>query len=383
MAGNAYHVVKGDNLWKIAKKELGAGAQWPRLWRYNNRREVIAVTGRGIPNPDLILVGQRLLIPRLPGAPAASGHDAGMDSLPVAVDPGAQQPTAQQPTAQQPTAQQPTAQPVRSAPAPQTGLSGKLPATQSPIAFKFRLEDLRWPPVDAGTAIIETRMTGDILFMTKKAYPVTYVTSRGELEHQVTREANTSLGKLISDNRYVVDPANKNVTFRSMLVSQSNNPGFVATAIGVEVSSNSPLPKLRAEFRLPKLEGSIDVFRYSAVDVKVVVEITPKPPRGPSPQPIRVTNPAPRTAPATSGTDWGKVIGVGLMITGGAIITATLVEDFLTAGAGVADDPASFAAASAALARGALFLRGAVVPVAAAAAVLPAGGKVILRGSPH
>jgi hypothetical protein len=373
MAGNAYQVVKGDNLWKIAKKELGGGAQWPRLWRYNNRREVIRVTGRGIPNPDLILVGQRLLIPRLPGAPAgASGHDGGMDSLPVAVEPAAKPPATHPPTAQ----------PVRTAPAPQTGLSGKLPATQSPIAFKFRLEDLRWPPVDAGTAIIETRMTGDILFMTKKAYPVTYVTSRGELELQVTREANTSLGKLISDNRYVVDPVNKNVTFRSMLVSQSNNPGLVATAIGVEVSSNSPLPKLRAEFRLPKLEGSIDVFRYSAVDVKVVVEITPKPPRGPSPQPIRVTNPAPRTAPAPSGTDWGKVIGVGLIITGGAIITATLVEDFLTAGVGVADDPASFAAASAALARGALLLRGAVVPVAAAAAVLPAGGKVILRGSP-
>jgi nucleoid-associated protein YgaU len=65
MLGDRYTVVHGDNLWKIAAKSLGGGKQWPRIWRYNNRPEVARVTGRGIPNPDLIYVGQRLLIPRL------------------------------------------------------------------------------------------------------------------------------------------------------------------------------------------------------------------------------------------------------------------------------------------------------------------------------
>jgi hypothetical protein len=40
-------------------------------------------------------------------------------------------------------------------------------------------------------------------------------------------------------------------------------------------------------------------------------------------------------------------------------VVATIVEDFLTVGAGTVDDPASFAAAAAAFARGISFFRGA------------------------
>jgi hypothetical protein len=53
------------------------------------------------------------------------------------------------------------------------------------------------------------------------------------------------------------------------------------------------------------------------------------------------------------------VIGTGLVVTGGAIVVATIVEDFFTAGTGVADDPASFSAAGLAFARGLAMLRGA------------------------
>jgi nucleoid-associated protein YgaU len=66
--GKRYVVAKGDNLWNIAEHHLGNGTQWPRIWRYNNRRDVRKLTGRGIPNPDLIYVGQLLLIPEIPGA---------------------------------------------------------------------------------------------------------------------------------------------------------------------------------------------------------------------------------------------------------------------------------------------------------------------------
>lgn len=65
MLDERYIVEKGDNLWRIAAKTLGGGNQWPRLWKFNNRREVVRITGRRIPNPDLIYVGQLLLIPRL------------------------------------------------------------------------------------------------------------------------------------------------------------------------------------------------------------------------------------------------------------------------------------------------------------------------------
>ncbi len=157
----------------------------------------------------------------------------------------------------------------------------------SPIAVKYKLDDMRWPPRDIGNAIIEVRMTGDVILMTKKQYPVTYVTSRGELELQVTREANHAFGQLIDDYRFIYDPAKKQVTFRSMLVSQSTVPNTLSTAIGVEINSSTMTPKLRAEIRLPKLEGSLPPFTYVAMDVKVVIEITPKfQPPGPPADPF-------------------------------------------------------------------------------------------------
>lgn len=47
-----YTVVKGDTLWGIAKRFYGKGNQYPKIAKANN-----------IKNPDIIHVGQKLLIP--------------------------------------------------------------------------------------------------------------------------------------------------------------------------------------------------------------------------------------------------------------------------------------------------------------------------------
>ena len=364
MLGKRYDVVAGDNLWNIAKLHLGSGAQWPRIWRYNNRRDVVRATGRDIANPDLIYVGQVLLIPTVAGAP---GGTAG----PVVAPPGLL--GAQPPAAAGKPPQVPSPQPVHL----QGPLSQQLPNVESPISFKYRLDDFKAPPIDTPAAKIEFRMTGDVVIMSRKAYPALYVTSRKEIEAQVTHEMNHAFGKLVQDNRFIFNPADRSVTVRSMLVSQSKTPNTISTAIGVEASSGGPFPKLRAEIRFPKLEGTVDHFIYAAMDVKFVIEITPKlqPPAGPSPQPVRY---APPVAVPQSQTDWGRVIGTGLVATAAAIVVATIVEDFLTAGVGVADDPASFAAASAALLRGLAMIRGAALPAAMAPAAVRFGGAVQL-----
>jgi hypothetical protein len=202
---------------------------------------------------------------------------------------------------------------------------------------------------------------------------------------QVTREANHAFGQLIQDSRFIYDPAKKQVTWRSMLVSQSTTPNSVSTAIGVEVNSKTMVPKLRAEIRLPKLQGTLEPFHYVAMDVKIVIEITPKadPPRMDSPRQLQPVTHAPPVAAPQSGTNWSKVIGVGLVVVAGAVVVGTLVEDFFTAGAGVADDAPSFALASVTLRRGlAMMATSAVVlPQASVAANVQQKNSVTLSGS--
>jgi hypothetical protein len=338
MLGERYVVTKGDNLWKIAARTLGSGKEWPRIWRYNNRREVVRMTGRAVPDPHVVQIGQTLLIPKLPGTNTASGPDEhGAVDLPSAIDPH--------------DASRPSTQAFRPHVPGKPDATQLSPATRSPVAFKFRLDELRWPPQDVGTAIIEVRMTGDLVLMTKKAYPTTFITSRGEIEAQLVHEANLAFGKLVSDTRFVFDPMQKRVTYRSMLVSQSSTPNMPCSAIGVEMSSNTPLPRLRAEIRMSKLEGSIGIFHYFALDAKIAIEVTPKP----APPPPLSTRPQTVAVPAQvqePSTNWARWIGTGLILTAAGIVVATILEDFVTLGAGAADDPASGAAAAAALTRG-------------------------------
>lgn len=69
-----------------------------------------------------------------------------------------------------------------------------------------------------------------------------------------------------------------------------------------------------------------------------------------------VLSPAPQPV-SESNNFWEILVGVTLIIGAGAIITATIAEDVVTAGAGVADDPVSFAAAAAIFARGLAFMK--------------------------
>jgi hypothetical protein len=354
MYGTRHVVRRGDTLWSLARTYLGRGAEWPRIWRYNNRPDIIGETRRGIRDPDLIFVGQVILIPAVgrpePPRPGQWNPPPPADLVP------AQDLTQLH---REPVSPQPLRQPGP--------LQRSLPMIRSPISFKYRLDDLRYPPIDTPVALIEMRVTGDVLLKSEKSFPSTYVTSRGELEVQATRDLHHAYGTLTADNRVVFDPKEKRVTIRSMLVSQSTTPNTPATAIGVEMSSNSPVPKLRAEIRFPKLEGTVGDAAYAAFDVKFVVEITPKAVPPSPPQRAPVPSPQPLRQPEPS-IQWDKVIGVGLMATAGAIVVATVVEDVLTGFVGAADDPASFAAAGAAWMRGAAMLEGAAAAVPRAAA---------------
>jgi len=369
MLGDRYIVERGDSLWKIAAKTLGGGKQWPRIWRYNDRPAVVRVTGRSIPNPDLIYVGQLLLIPRLPAERMASGDPNDASSM-------SHLDTAAPATNVDPATHNSKFTSDRVDPLPhRQKLSDRLQRVRSPLSFKYRL-DLRWPAQNVGTATLEVRMTGDLVLMTQRLYPATYGTNRGEIEHQVQREANHAFGKLISDNRFIFDPGQKRLTYRSMLVSQSTTPNLPATAIGVEMSSNSPIPKLRAEIRIPKLEGAVGAFRYIALDNKLVVEITPKP-QPPAKQTRQLSD---RRDPVESPVlerQWATILGAGLVVAAGVLVFGAVVDEWIPI-LGQADDIPAYLAASAMVARGLAMMGGTPgnLPSTAMPAVLEAKASV-------
>lgn len=226
-----YRVRRGDNLWTISKNQLGDATQWPRIWQYNNRRDVIARTGRGVPDPDLIYPDQQLLIPVLPGfsgGHAASTHTAASH--------------AGHPTSNTQPSNAGRPQPLHRGSQPDGPLSQQLPHVRSPISFKYKLDDIKFPPIHQPGFTLEMKMTGDVVLISRATAPALYVTNRHEIELQMTSQANHAFGALINDTRLVYDGPGNKVTYRSMLVSQSNIPHTPATAVGIEINSQSPIP---------------------------------------------------------------------------------------------------------------------------------------------
>jgi hypothetical protein len=333
MLGERYIVKKGDNLWHIAAAMLGRGKEWPRIWRYNNRPDVVRVTGRRISDPDRIYVGQLLLIPRLTTLPVARDPvDAAPSGLQPAMDPSAPAPQARL---------RPESPPRTSNESP---LGDQLRHLKFPLMFRFRLGEYSWPPQDIGTAVIQVKLSGEVLLKSKDSYPATLVVSTEDLEAQISRDANYAFGKLISEQKFAYEPASKKVTVSSMLITQSNVPNTVATAVGVEMASDSPIPKFKAEIKLPTLQGSISGFEYVAIDASVSLEITPRPPQTPD---GRL-----RTETQKLVNPWTVAVGAAVVVAAAAVFIANGVEDVFTGGLGLADDPLVFAATGAALARG-------------------------------
>jgi len=81
----------------------------------------------------------------------------------------------------------------------------------------------------------------------------------------------------------------------------------------------------------------------------VEIELTPLPPRA---KPSPVPSAKPRPAPASGPSAWDYLVPIALVTAATVMVAATIAEDVITMGAGIADDAASFAAASALLAVG-------------------------------
>lgn len=305
-----YTVRQGDTLWAIAERFLGSPFEWPRLWRYNNRGEVIARTGQGIPDPNLIYPGQKLMVP-------SQGDVIEKKSL---LDFDSQQ----------------SVENLRNG------------SISKPFIIAYDLGDIKKISQKAPGYTITLKLAGKVVLSSKKKYPVYASYSNKGVELSVTNAANSALEGLLGDTSAQFDWKSKKISIKSSLISKSMVGNTLPESYsGVEVSTGGKLKYLYT-IKLPELKGEISEYLYCANDVSFIMEVELDNIHGGKTDLDQFHI----TSSESSGYYQSKGLAVGMFITAGSIVIGTIIEDFLTLGVGIADDAACFVAA------GALFYRG-------------------------
>jgi hypothetical protein len=330
MSGKRYVVRDGDTLWDIAEQHLSDPMRWPEIFEHNNAEEVVNLSGSRIIDPDLILVGQVIYIP-----------DAGV-SGPGTTGPGPERPNLR----------------------PEHRDRGRVRARREVLAPSYKL-DLPSAPIwmVGGGYVAKVEMKGSVKIQSNR--PIDALTFSNEsFEVSARHEVSTVMQRLVGSARFKFDPKTGTVSFENGLTIHSNHPYVPSASVSMGVSATTGLPVAKASVKAPTIRGRINHYVYLSPDFSFTIEVTPQP-RQRQPQRPQLR---PEPAPAPQPNKWPSldvVVGVGLLVGVVILVTATIAEDVVTAGAGLADDPASFALAATMAHRGWVLLRSgaAMVPV--------------------
>ncbi|MGI9336207.1 MAG: LysM peptidoglycan-binding domain-containing protein [Gammaproteobacteria bacterium] len=360
--GEPYIVKPGDTLSKIARAVLGSAKKWRDIYEYNNRPEVVARTGRGIDDPDLIYVGQALLISR--GSSAAPKRGTAPGGSKRGTAPGGPTRGGAKPTGSDRShlSSQPEAtdymQGFRNAsPAPEAG--GRTPPPKAggrtppdprqvllnpplPIATwgldwlmkprslfgdwlgRFSLPFAAWyavpdvPLLSAESPLwkVEILFWGGLWitvgtpFMSPKAFWTLSSTATGVF---TKRELDAGVMRMFVDHLVSFNFWTRKFYYRSIHFAPF---GVLGQAIGVGYKIEGGVFTMRFEVRFPDLKTRLDIPTFPAYaqnfDLRCVVELTwkgrlpPVPPKKPSDKwfhewfKVYVRNPAPAPGPAVA-----------------------------------------------------------------------------------
>jgi hypothetical protein len=284
--GISYSIKEGDTLWDIAARELGDPGAWPEIIAFNNMPHISATGARRINDPDHIYAGSTLRLPIFEDAPRPRAGP----SAAVSPRPGS--------------------------------LKDQIPNIQMPVNVAYDIPG-NWIVLDRGSFIARIRQKGRILMTLGQKVPFTSVMNGG-VEATTKSHTDTVFGHLLSENNVSFDPATKAIKFSNKMISASGNLDSPKTAIGVEVSSNSGAPVLKAEIIYDQLNGQVFADWFVALDYQIEIEIEPRPPRPPVPQPVpvTVTERAPsfgRSVPRTDWWDVAKKASIGTLVVAGVV----------------------------------------------------------------
>ncbi|HED16657.1 MAG TPA: LysM domain-containing protein [Gammaproteobacteria bacterium] len=331
MLGKQYVVRQGDTLWDLSNKFLGDPLKWPELFEHNNQNNVISNTGTRINDPDLIFIGQKIYIP-----------------------------TGKQATAPKPKRKLQTKPNMAKKKAKRRAYS---------IPFKYELNTVPDQVVASPAYIATISLKGSITVQPSKAVDFMIMKSTG-FELTAKREADKVLGSLLSEVKLEFNPALGEINYEVGFTAHSTIPYAPSGKVSASISSQTGLPVIKSSIIAPDIKGSINGYIYVTNGLEIEIELTPnnKQSEAGRVDEVPAQSPAQQTVPENN--FWDKLVGVSHILGAGIIIVATIAEDIVTAGAGIADDPASFAAASLLLYRGLALMK--TVRTGAAIRIKPA-----------
>lgn len=321
-----YRVRRGDSLSLIAKRQYKDASLWPEIARANHLKD-----------PYTIFVGQELVIPNQcrntsfppmswSSEPQMSLHDKFSVNGPLAPRPS--------------TISSSLMQESKGAPVSKKAASALPdPPTARPVlmpAFKFELENVIQPVTVSNGAISYTfQLKGEITIQSEKPLQNFSIVNLKQFALEAKSEADVVVGdvgsRIASSTEFKYDPTSKSMEISTSLKTELTLKGDV----WVTQSISPVLPNgIKYTYQPRALSGKI---RGLKIEGNIALEITVRVnPEQPKPQPVPVLVPG-----------WQKVAAAGLFVVSAGIIIATLAEDIVTIGGGVADDPASFGAAAA------------------------------------
>jgi len=287
MIGRLYIVKKGDTLWDIAERFFGNPRYYPLIFKHNNIPLIVALTKSKIVDADLIYVGQQIYIP-----------DLNHSKEPVLTDDNIVH--------------------LSDVKAKKTAINLLYPT------YKYSFNHQRLSMLSLG-ASITLSLTGSITLQRKGTLDFFTMTKDGlELKLQMlSGPYDRALNKLIhSGLKLKYDVSKKSIFFENSLTIHSKNNIPMKSSISVTTDGNRLILKTKHVYS--RLSGEFEGFSYKAENFGIEFEIT-------------VDN---------SSNINQHYYDYALLAAGCLIIVATLVEDCLSAGYGIADDPACFAIAA-------------------------------------
>ncbi|WP_435137339.1 LysM peptidoglycan-binding domain-containing protein [Pseudopelagicola sp. nBUS_19] len=294
--GMSYQVKSGDTLWAIAERTYGSGLYWTEIEKANKA----AVSSKG----NFILAGVPLSLPVIEVVPDKC------------------------------------VQPV---------IIQKPKPTPKPAAKKAR-------PV--ATPILKIDLKGKPQVTTIKKPGMTIIvttTLKGVLKAQKPGAVSVSF----NPRTYETEIDNGAKPFKTSFKIKGLSEGSISIASNVtgttwtsKISFGRTLsPKLTLSPKPVKFTNNGIIYKGS-VGLEIEVKVIPDKPKV-QPQPIPIGDQVADWLSENSRT----LAGAGLIVTAGALVVVTIGEDIVTLGAGIADDPISFAAAAGMARQGLMMIR--------------------------